>query len=78
MARSTRWANARQDRVAFCVALVSYNLMSVIKAALRSVHGAADRRREGVGVLPGQRGYDDSQGNDDRDNARTNGPCSRN
>ena len=27
----------------------------------------ADRRREGVGVLPGQRGYDDSQGNDDRD-----------
>ena len=51
---------------AFCVALVSYNLMSVIKAALRTVHGA-DRRREGVGVLPGQRGYDDSQGNDDRD-----------
>jgi hypothetical protein len=25
---------------AFCVALVSYNLMSVIKAALRAVHGA--------------------------------------
>jgi hypothetical protein len=26
---------------AFCVALVAYNIMSVVKAALRSVHGAA-------------------------------------
>ena len=25
---------------AFCVALVSYNILSVVKAALRSVHGA--------------------------------------
>ncbi|MBV8432340.1 MAG: IS4 family transposase, partial [Solirubrobacterales bacterium] len=26
---------------AFCVALVSYNVLSTVKAALRAVHGAA-------------------------------------
>ena len=30
---------------AFCVALVSYNLMSVIKAALRAVHGRRPSKR---------------------------------
>src|SRR4051812_49478938 len=33
---------------AFCVALVSYNVLSVVKAALRSVHGV-----EAGGAVPG-------------------------
>ena len=40
MARSTRWATPKGSLFAFCVALVSYNLMSAIQAALGAVHGA--------------------------------------
>ena len=54
MARSTRWATPG-SLFAFCVALVSYNLMNVINGrSARSM--CADRRREGVGELPGERG----------------------
>ena len=51
---------------AFCVALVSYNVLSTVKAALRSVHGAKVVGG-GVGLLPGRRGRDDAPGDDDRD-----------
>ena len=51
---------------AFCVALVSYNILSVVKAALRSVHGAKVVTRGGVGLLPGRRGGGDVSGDDDR------------
>ena len=50
---------------AFCVALVSYNVLSVVKAALRSVHGD-EAVEEVVGVLPGRRGGRDAPGDDDR------------
>ena len=36
---------------AFCVALVSYNLMSVIKAALRTVHGEQSLKRRSRGTI---------------------------
>ena len=38
-ARSTRWAIPRLALFAFSLALVSYNVLSTVKAALRSVHG---------------------------------------
>ena len=50
---------------AFCVALVSYNVMSVVKAALRSVHGE-EAVEEVVVLLPGRRGGRDAPGDDDR------------
>ena len=64
-ARSTRWAIPKAALFAFCVALVSYNVLSVVKAALRSVHGE-EAVEEVVGVLPGRRDRRDAPGDDDR------------
>ena len=47
----------------FCVALLSYNVMSTVKAALRAAHGAR-QVGEGLGVLPGGRDQDESPGDD--------------
>ena len=49
--------------LAFCVALVPYNVMSTVKAALRGAWGRGDRR-EVLGLLPGGRGADDLPGDD--------------
>ena len=52
---------------AFCVALVAYNVHSVLKAALRLGPRRAAGGRGGVGVLRGRGGADDPSGDDDRD-----------
>ena len=51
---------------AFCVALVAYNVLSAVKAALRSVHGDGGGRRRGLGLRPGRGGGRAPTGDDDR------------
>ena len=51
---------------AFCVALVSYNVLSTVKAALRGARGRSDHRGV-LGVLPRGRGEDELPRDDEGD-----------
>lgn len=44
--RSIRWGYPKAALFAFCIALVCYHILAVVKAALRSVHGTEKVEKE--------------------------------
>ena len=50
----------------FCTALVAYNVLATVRAALRSEHGREAGGGEGLELPPGQRGGHDVRRDDDR------------